>query len=184
MSYPKNQVVKFDTPKLGLGLFKKHYLGRFLELKERVAGQRGSPALLPCQPSPAFAPLHSNKHQASPLLLRHRPRLSISSRTWTRLRSQVPLPQLLCLRSFCLSHGCWCHDWYDGFSSLQDVGASCLNTLYIGVPPTLFDFMYVFIIWCRTKIVVELFLNLNYHIIYSYQIGIISNARPFSINQK
>jgi hypothetical protein len=27
-------------------------------------------------------------------------------------------------------------------------------------------------------------LNLNYHIIYSYQIGIISNASPFSINQK
>jgi hypothetical protein len=51
--------------------------------------------------------------------------------------------------------------------------------------PTLLDFMYVFIlIWCRTKIVVELFLNLNYHIIYSYQIGIISNASPFSINQK
>ena len=36
VSYPKNQVVKFDTPKLGLGLFKKHCLGRCLELKEQV----------------------------------------------------------------------------------------------------------------------------------------------------
>ena len=32
----KTQVVKFDTPKLGLGLFKKHCLERCLELKERV----------------------------------------------------------------------------------------------------------------------------------------------------
>jgi hypothetical protein len=75
MNYPKNQVVNFDTPKLGLGLFKKNYLGRFLELKE-----------------------------------------------WARV--------------------------------------------------------------FHVNRVVELFLNLNYHIIYSYQIGIISNASPFSINQK
>ena len=120
MSYPKNQVVKFDTPKLGLGLFKKNYLGRFLELKERAGSSMSTVSRL-CS-APPLQPLlrsivTSIKHQASQLLLRHRPRLSILSHL-ARLRSQVPLPQLLCLRSFCLSMDVD-DDWYDGLSSLR-----------------------------------------------------------------
>jgi hypothetical protein len=58
MSYPKNQVVKFDTPKLGLGLFKKNYLGRFLELKERAGSSMSTVSRLCSAP-----PLQRNKYK-------------------------------------------------------------------------------------------------------------------------
>ncbi len=95
MSYPKNQVVKFDTPKLGLGLFKKNYLGRFLELKERAGSSMSTVSRL-CS-APPLQPLlrsivTSIKHRSSSSAIAP---AYPSSRTWL-----VSAPRYLSLNSF------------------------------------------------------------------------------------
>ncbi len=95
MSYPKNQVVKFDTPKVGLGLFKKHYLGRFLELKERAGSSMSTVSRL-CSTPPLQPLLHSIvtsiKHRRSSSAIAP---AYPSSRTWL-----VSAPRYLSLNSF------------------------------------------------------------------------------------
>ena len=128
MSYPKNQVVKFDTPKLGLGLFKKNYLRRFLELKERAGSSMSTVSRL-C-PAPLLQPLLRSIVTS----------IIASYSSSSRFLSLFFSTSMICTFSF---NHCVCkHNENILFHSIIFVHKYFVHWS----SPTLFDFMYVFIL--------------------------------------